>query len=164
MRNSAQSNKVALIPLFGCVGFFIFAGCESLQDTSFAPLEAKLESIPNGGAQYFVVVNSSGEALHNLKFWVDIWYNQAMTSIGNDPDTIPTRLPEMTYSCRGSVPDLESGQEVRFRRNFGMGAEGSVLYPVSRVQIAGNCDEGHFREDWQINSSGQLRPLGVGSQ
>ncbi len=40
-----------------------------------------------------------------------------------------------------------------------MGIEGRLLRPVSKVQIVGSCDEGSFRETWQIESSGQLEQI-----
>ncbi|HVU08634.1 MAG TPA: hypothetical protein VHG89_08850 [Verrucomicrobiae bacterium] len=150
------------VQILGCLGLVVLTGCESVQDTSFAPLEAKLEAIPGGGAQYFVVVNTSGKTLHDLKFWGNIWYND-VTFPENDLHGMPVHLPVITYSIRGSSPKLEPGQEVRFKRDMGASAEGSVLYPVSRVQIAGSCIEGHFREDWQINASGQLQSVGISS-
>ncbi len=142
--------------------FSMLTGCESLQDTSFAPLDAKLEPIPGGGAQYFVVVNASRQTLHNFRFSVDMWDDHAITFIGNDPTTIPIHLPAMTYRFTSSGSELKPGEVVHFRKDQGMGAEGPVLNPASRVQIAGSCDEGRFREDWQVNGSGQLQPIGTG--
>jgi len=138
-------------------------GCKSLQDTTFAPLDCKLERIPGESAQYVVVINTSGQTLHHIHFWGDMWYANAVTYIGNDPDSIPVRLPAMSYSLRGTDVQLEPGQVARFKRDLSPNsAECSIVYPVSRVQIAGSCDEGRFREDWQINGAGQLQPIGIG--
>jgi hypothetical protein len=145
-------------------GLADFTGCESLQDTSFAPLDCKLEPISGGGAQYFVLINTSGQTLHHLSLSGDIWYDQAITFIGNNPGSIPVRLPIITYKFNGSKLQLEPSKEIRIRRDLSpISAEGSILYPVSRVQIAGRCDEGSFREDWQINGAGQLQPMGIGA-
>jgi hypothetical protein len=45
-------------------------------------------------------------------------------------------------------------------RDRDLGSEIKILLPVSRVQIVGSCDEGRFRENWQITGSGQLQPMG----
>jgi len=146
----------------GCFNVALLTGCESLQSTSFAPFDAKLEPIPGGGAQYFVVINTSGRTLHNFRFSGDIQQSHAITNTDNNPSLyLPNRLPAMTYAFRGSGSKLEPGQEIRFRTFSGLGAEGSILYPVSEVQIAGSCDEGRFREFWQITGSGQLQRAGI---
>lgn len=67
----------------------------------------------------------------------------------------------MTDTLTSSGSELKPGQVVRFR-NPSTSAEIAILMPVSRVQIAGSCDEGRFREDWQITQSGQLQPVGTG--
>lgn len=161
MKNWIQSAWATVMMLSGCFALAILTGCESLQNTSFAPLDAKLEPTHSGGAQYLVVINTSGQTLHNFRFTGDIQNDNTITYMGNDPASyLPNRLPATTYIFRGSGAKLEPGQEVRFKTNFGMGAEGSILYPVSRVQIAGICDEGRFRESWQIIGAGQPQPIG----
>jgi hypothetical protein len=162
MKNWFQLARITVMLLPGCFYLAGLAGCESLQDTSFAPLDARLEPIPAGGADYFVVVNTSGQTLHNVRFWVDLWNDYYMTYTGNDPATIPIRRPTLTYQCMGSTSELKPGQVVRFRLYLRVGPEGPVLIPVSRVQIAGSCDEERFREDWQVTRSGQLQPVGAG--
>ena len=45
-------------------------------------------------------------------------------------------------------------------RDRDVNGEISILKPVSRVQIVGSCDEGRFREDWQVPGFGQLQRMG----
>src|ERR1035437_10719530 len=64
MKNWIQLARITVTLLAGCFGLAWLTGCESLQDTSFAPLDARLEPIPGGGAQHFVVVNTSRSEEH----------------------------------------------------------------------------------------------------
>jgi hypothetical protein len=156
MKNLIQLMRITVMLLSGCFGLAMLTGCESLQDTSFAPLEARLEAISGGGAQCFVVVNTSGQTLHNFRFGAYMWNDHTLTFTENDPSSLPNRLPVMTYKFMGSGSQWEPGRVQRFR-DLALGDEIKILKPVSRVQIVGSCDEGRFREDWQITGSGQLR-------
>jgi hypothetical protein len=160
MKSPIQLLRITIMLVVGFLGVADFTGCESIQDTSFVPLDCKLEPIPGESAQYIVLINTSGQTLHDIRFWGDMWYDQAMTY--NYNDQIPVRRPAIIYSFSGSNGQWDPGQVVRIRRNLSpISGEASILYPVSRVQIAGTCDEGPFREDWQINGAGQLQPMGV---
>lgn len=79
MKKWFQLARITVMLLTGCYGLAGLTGCESLQDTSFAPLGAKLEPIPGGGAHYFVAVNTSGQTLHNIHFEVVIWSGRVIT-------------------------------------------------------------------------------------
>ena len=34
-----------------------------------------------------------------------------------------------------------------------------IVEPITRVQVVGHCDEGHFRQEWMNTGSGELRPV-----
>jgi len=158
MKSRFQLAGVAEMLLPVCFGLIVLTGCKSLETTSFAPLDAKLEPADNGGAEYIVVINTSGQTLHNYRFSGQIQEGHAFIYLGNDPvSNLPSRLSTTTYVFMSSGAELKPGQEIRFRRNFGFGPEGSILYPVSQVQIGGECDEGRFRESWQVVASSQPR-------
>ena len=159
MKNWIQLARITVTLLAGCFGLAWLTGCESLQDTSFAPLDARLEPIPGGGAQHFVVVNTSGQVLHNFRFRAYMWDDRAITYTAGNNSPLPKRLPAMTYTSMGSGSEWEPGQVRRFR-DRDLNSEIAILKPVSRVQIVGSCDEGRFREDWQITGSGQLQRIG----
>jgi hypothetical protein len=145
--------------LYGFFSLAMLTGCQTFQDTSFAPLDAKLEPIHAGGAQHFILVNISGQALHNFRFRAYMWDDNTITYRAGDFSSLPNRLPAMTYTFDGSGSKWESGQVQRFvDRNIG--GEISILKPVSKVQIVGSSDEGRFREYWLINGVGQLLPVG----
>jgi hypothetical protein len=159
MKNWIQLARFTVTLLSRCLGLVWLTGCESLQDTSFAPLGARLEPIPGGGAQSFVMVNTSGQTLHHFRFRAYMWDDHTITYTPDDNSPFPKLLPAMTYTFMGSGSQWEPGQGQRFR-DRDLGGEIKILKPVSRVQIVGSCDEGHFREDWQITGSGQLQPMG----
>ena len=157
MKNLIQLAQITVMLLSGCFGLAIMTGCESLKDTSFAPLEARLEPISGGGAQHFVLINTSGQKLHNFRFGAYMWDDHALAFTGNDPfSSLPNRLPAITYRFMGSGPQWEPGQVQRFK-DRDLGGEIKILKPVSRLQIVGSCDEGRFREDWQVTGPGQLQ-------
>ena len=151
--------RITALLLAGCFGLVWLTGCETLQDTSFAPVDARLEPIPGGGAQYFVMVNTNGQTLHNVHFRAYMWDDRAITYTAGNNSSLPRRLPAMTYTFMGSGFEWDPGRMQRFR-DRDLGGEIKILKPVSRVQIVGSCDEGRFREDWQITGSGQLQPMG----
>jgi len=79
-----------------------------------------------------------------------------MTYTGDPNMSLPQRVPERTYTFMGSSAKWSPGAVVHFTpRNFA--GPGSLLRPVTSVKIVGTCDEGPFREEWQITSSGQLQ-------
>ena len=142
-----------------CLYLTTLTGCNTLQDTQFSPIDARLEPIQAGGAQHFVLVNSSSQELHHYHFRVCLWGKSTLEYVGNSTTSLPARVPERTYTCDGYGDKWQPGQVLHFR-DRDLGSEGRVLRPVSRVQIVGSCDEGVFREDWQINSFGQLQQVG----
>jgi hypothetical protein len=152
-RTKALALRVIRMLLSGCFGLAVLTGCESFQDTTFAPIKAVLEPV-TGGAQHFVVVNSSDQILHNYYFRVYMWDDHNLFYTWGDT---PRRRPAMTYTFTSSGTKWEPGEEQRFR-DWKMPSEMFILKPVSRVEIVGSCDEGQFRENWQINATGQLEP------
>jgi hypothetical protein len=159
LKNWVQLARITALLLAGCFGLVWLTGCETLQDTSFAPIDARLEPIPGGGAQYFVMVNTSGQTLHNVRFRAYMWDDRAITYTAGNNFAFPQRLPAMTYTFMGSGSEWNPGQMQRFR-DRDLGSEIKILKPVFRVQIVGNCDEGRFREDWRITGAGQLQRIG----
>jgi hypothetical protein len=162
MKNRIQLGRITVMLLAGCFGLVWLTGCETLQDTSFAPVDARLEPIPGGGAQYFVMVNTSGQTLHHVRFRAYMWDDRAITFTAGNNSAFPQRLPAMTYTFTGSSSEWHPGQVQRFK-DRDMDIEGAILKPVSHVQIVGSCDEGRFREDWRITGAGQLQRIGSDS-
>ena len=155
MTNRIQLVRLTMFLLSGGLSLALLTGCESLQDTTFAPAEVRLELVPAGGAQHFVVVNASGQTLHHYWFRAYVWDDQAIFYTGGLQANTPRRVRALTYTGTGSGPQWEPGKVLRFK-DWNLPSEGSIVKPVSRVQIVGSCDEGPFRENWQINASGQL--------
>jgi len=147
--------KIAFAGLSGFFGLLMVTGCESLQDTAFVPLTAKLEPVPRGGAQYLVAINSSGRTLHHVHFRAYLWDDQHLFYTGGNQPFTPRRLPAMTYSAIGSGDKWEPDEAMRFQ-NWNLPMQNPLLTPITRVQIVGSCDEGRFRETWRITPSGQL--------
>jgi hypothetical protein len=145
--------------LFGC-GLMVLSGCHTLQDTQFAPLAARLERDHPGNAQRIVLVNVSGQELHHFFFRGSLWGDSALTYTGDPSETLPQHISPETYTFIGSGDKLEPGQALHFKQRD-MGIEGRIIGRVTRIQVAGRCDEGSFREDWQINPDGQLRKTGT---
>ena len=79
MKNRIQLGRITVMLLAGCFGLVWLTGCETLQDTSFTPVDARLEPIPGGGAQGFVVINTSGQTLHHFRFRAYMWDDNAIT-------------------------------------------------------------------------------------
>jgi hypothetical protein len=149
--------------LAGGAGLVWLTGCQSLESTSFAPITARLETIPGGGAQHLVVVNTSGQVLHHYWFRAYMWDDNALVyGVGHHPD-IPRRMSEMTCSFIGSGEQWEPNEVIRFKDFRVQDKEGTIYFPVSRVQIVGRCDEGRFRENLAITPSGQLQLEGAAS-
>jgi hypothetical protein len=159
LKNWIQLARIAALLLAGCFGLVWLTGCETLQDTAFAPVDARLEPIPGGGAQCFVMVNTSGQTLHHVRFRAYMWDDRAITYTAGNNAAFPQRLPAMTYTFTGSGSEWGPGQARRFR-DRDMDSEIKILLPVSRVQIVGSCNEGRFREDWRITGPGQLQRIG----
>ena len=147
--------KCALF-LFACLSVIMFSGCRSV-DTTFIPLEPKFESVPMGGAQTIVLVNTSGRPLYNVKFRAYVWgnNNNQMTAADNF-STLPESIPNLTHSFRGFAGKLQPGEVIHFTDQR-TGGPSRILQPVTRVQVEGSCDEGPFREEWRPDNSGQLR-------
>lgn len=161
MKHLIRPTWAAVMALSAGIALVLSSGCASLQNTSFAPLAAKLESTGSGGSQYLVVINTSGQTLHHYHFTGEIQNNDTLMYMGNSSfSQLPNRVPATTYVVRGSGEVLEPGQEVRFRTQSGSGVQGSIRFPVSSLQISGSCDEGPFRQGWQADRAGQLQPFG----
>jgi|HubBroStandDraft_2_1064218.scaffolds.fasta_scaffold374552_1 hypothetical protein len=154
MKRSMKSIWLGVPFISFCV--VLLAGCHSLQDTQFAPLEARLELGHSGGAQYLVVINSSGQELHNVHFRGYMWGDSPMTYTGDPNTSLPQRVPQETYTFIGSSSRWSPGAVVHFK-DRDMDRPGIILRPVTSVKIVGTCDEGPFREEWLITSSGQLQ-------
>ena len=157
MKNWIQLARVIVMSLSGCFGLAVSTGCESLQDTAFAPVKAELEPV-TGGAQHFVVINSSTQTLHNFRFRAYMWNDHNVFYTGGDMPLTPRHRPAMTYTFTSSGTKWEPGEMRRFR-DWKQPDEIFILKSVSRVQIVGSCDEGQFREDWQVNGTGQLERI-----
>lgn len=145
--------------LLGGLGLMVFTGCNTLRDTTFAPVDVRLEPGNAGGAQHVVLVNTSGQELHNFTFRGSVWGDSSLTYTGDPFDTLPQRVPAETYTFTGSGGKWEPGQAVHLRERD-LGIEGRILRPVTRVQIVGHCDEGSFREDWHMTRAGQWQRIG----
>jgi hypothetical protein len=160
---SPIGTKVAIL-LVG-IGLVFAAGCESTKTTSFAPLDLKLEPPPQGGAPSLVVINTSGQTLHHLRFTGDIQNNNTLTyPVDNFAPQLPNRGPMTTYVIRAFDATLESGQTMRFRTQSGQGVEVSIKIPASDILISGTCDEGSFREGWRISTTGEVQRAGGSSK
>jgi len=124
------------------------AGCQTQTpgSASFAPFDARLELVPGGGARHFVVINTSGEELHNYSFSAYMW---------NDMTARPFRNETHRFMASGAV--LEPGQALRFHGS--RTTEEVIADPVSRVEIVGHSTEGSFRQAWRYNDSDQLEPI-----
>ena len=158
--------KNNIIYLFLSMGIMILSGCETYNGTKFAPLGARLESAGYGGAQSMVLVNSSGQTLHNVRFRAYMWGQNQLVNSPQQPyvlasnSSLPNRVPAQTYIFSGSAVKMDPGEAIHFR-NRDTGGEARILQPVTKVQIVGNCDEGAFRETWLMGGRGQLELAGV---
>lgn len=141
------------------------SGCQTTNDTKFAPLDARLESLNHGGAQSMVLVNSSGQALHNVSFRA---YVSLQSQLVNSPQPyllvsasgLPQRIPVQNYTFSGSSDKLDPGEVIHFKDRY-TGGESRILQPVTKIQIVGSCDEGAFRETWVRDGNGQLQLVGA---
>jgi hypothetical protein len=129
-------------------------GCQTSGSSRFAPFSAKLESIRGSPAQYFFVVNTSGQELHNYKYTAYL-YSELLRR-----DPLVRNLPIRKDIASGSR--LRPGQVMRFR-SFDKAIQDPLVQPITRVLIVGHCDEGRFRQQWMTTISGELRPVGGAS-
>jgi hypothetical protein len=141
--------------LLACLGAMILSGCQS-QNTEFTPLEPRLQPAQLGGAQTLVLINTSGRPLYDVQFRVYMWGKNLTTSTGDNFSIIPQSVPQLIYTLEGHSSKLEPGGVIHFTDRH-TGGEARILRPVTRVQLTGSCDEGPFREEWQMNEDGQLR-------
>ena len=157
--------KKIVLFLFLCIGLGLWSGCQSFQGTQFAPLDARLGFAGNGGGRSLVLVNSSGQALHNVYFQAYMWckgqptQNQQPTllmSVNEQPEPVPTQ----TYTFTGSSAKLGPGETIHTVGNNTVG-DNQILESVTKVQVSGKCDEGAFRETWLMSDNGQLELVGV---
>src|SRR5437899_3788145 len=114
-------------------------GCQSLKPTPFAPLSARLEPVPGSAAKYFVLTNTSGQELHNFRYSAYL-YSELLRR-----HPFVRRLPVRQWVASGS--SLKAGQVMRFKP-FDKEIQDPIVEPITRVQVVGHCDEGHFRQDW----------------
>ena len=128
----------------------VLMGCQGPQYTSFAPVNARLEPVPGGGAQYFLLINTSGRELHNVSLSAYLWDEHTESLISRQQ---PCRRYE------GSGSSWPAGKAQRFRP-LGMHVEDPITQPVTRAEVVGHCDEGYFRQAWVGTESGQLQPVG----
>jgi len=72
---AARLTRFPVILLSGCFILTWLTGCESVNNTGtqFSPVAAKMEAVSGGGAQHFVLVNDSGQELHNVRFSAYMW-------------------------------------------------------------------------------------------
>ena len=163
MKNGVRHARFQLMLTAGCVGLAWLTGCQSLQPTSFAPLEVRLETIPGGGAQHLTAINTSGQALHHYWVRIYIWNDQTLFFEGGQGANATRRFPAMTYTCTASGDRWDPNQIMRFKDFNIRDTEGTIFFPVSRLQIVGRCDEGRFREYWEVSPSGQLQLVSTNS-
>jgi len=158
--------KKIFVFLFLCMGLGMWNGCQTYHGTKFAPLEATLEAGGDGGARSLALVNSSGQALHNVQVWGKSQLAEGQITQSQQPYQLtsaseqPLQASALTYSFEGSAAKLDPGEAIHFRGNDTLG-ESRVLESVTKVQITGSCDEGEFRETLLINGNGQLELVGV---
>jgi hypothetical protein len=127
-------------------------GCQSPKPTPFAPLSARLEPVPGSAAQYFVLTNTSGQELHNFRYSAYL-YSELLRR-----HPFVRSVPIRQFVASGS--SLRAGQVMRFRP-VDMEIQDPVVQPITRVQVVGHCDEGHFRQEWMNTESGELRLVGT---
>jgi hypothetical protein len=163
VKNRVRRARFQLLLGTGCAGLVWLTGCQSLQPTAFAPVEARLEPVPGGGAQRLVAVNTSGHVLHHYRFRAYMWDDQAVFYSAGQAPNVPRRMPAMTYTFMSSGNAWRPDEVMRFMDFNIRDQEGTIFYPVSRLQIVGRCDEGRFREHSEMNSSGQLQVVGTNS-
>jgi hypothetical protein len=132
-------------------------GCQSTKTPSFAPLDVKLSSPAVGGARALVVINTSGQTLHHLRFTGEIQNNHMLSyPPDNFSPGLPNRVAATTYVIRATDATLAPGQAMRFRTQSGHGAEGALQIPASDILISGKCDEGSFRQGWRVSATGEV--------
>jgi hypothetical protein len=132
----------------------LLTGCKTPAYTSFAPFDARLESVPNSVAKYLVFVNISEQELHNFSFSAYLWDDHS-------EDRFRSGRPIQRYM--GSGARLMPGQMIRFHPQ-GLGIEAPLQQNVSRLEIIGHSREGDFRELWRSTPSGNLQLVPVSPQ
>ena len=151
--------KRGAIFLFLCLGFMFWNGCQTFEDTQFAPLEPRLGRFKGGGMQYIVLVNTSGKELNNVSIHANMWgENDLVETRSTFGGTgLPDRdTPHPFYLVWGSDSKISPGEVIHFRDRY-LGGESIFIRLVYKVQIIGKCDEGRFRETWVIGNTNQFR-------
>ncbi len=154
MKNWLKAIRMAPKMLFACFGITFLIGCQGPKCTSFAPLDFRLEPIPGGGARYPVVVNNSGQVLHNCRFTANLWNYDV-----HNPRYRSMPIGEFS----GSIPEWAPGVKLPFEKRFQPGSPLHFNEYLTTVQIIGQCDEGQFRQIWERTKSGDLKPVGISS-
>ena len=122
------------------------AGCATRTDSTFSPIELRLEPT-SGGAQFLVLRNNSGQELRNYELSVHLWSEHSLR----------LRWRESPFErCDASGASWPPGKALRFRA-FRKGMENPITEPISRVEVVGHCDMGRFHQVWLGDDSGQLR-------
>ncbi len=126
-------------------------GCQSVKPTAFRPLEAKLEPVSGGVADYFVLVNASGHELRNYHLSAYLW---------TDRDRNALRQNQPFRHCFASGASWAAGGVLHFRvwEQF---VQAPVIVPLSKIEVVGHCDEGSFCQFWKATESGQLVAAGT---
>src|SRR5215831_12610764 len=124
-------------------------GCQTTSEKAFRPIEVQLETA-SGGAQYLIVSNISGQELHNYQFSVHLWSEHS-------PRLGWPERPFGRYDASG--PSWAPGKVLRFRM-LHSSMENPIREPISRVEVVGHCEQGHFRQSWVAKDFRQLRPSG----
>jgi hypothetical protein len=125
----------------------VLAGCQSTKYTEFKPVNAWLEPAGNGAVRHLVLVNASGQDLHNVTLSAYLWGR----NFGANSMNVP-------YGTHGSYANWAAGEESRAHM-LGMGVEVSLSEGVAKLEVVGHCDEGYFRQGWTATESGFLQPL-----
>jgi hypothetical protein len=152
MRKTTTPNTLicgAQAALLGCC--LALTGCQGLKPTAFAPLDARLEPVPGGGARYLVLVNTSDKDLHNCSFSVYAW---------NERQQNPVAAASPLGSGQGSIRLWQAGEAGRFNER-GKGIQFPFNTLVTKLQLVGHCDEGPIRQVWRLEESGELGRAGV---
>ena len=136
---------LAIVALLLLVG----VGCATSKPREFAPFDARFETVPGGGAQHLVLINTSGRHLHNFRFAAHVWNEHSRY-------WLQQRRPFRDY--QGSGAELPVAKPIRFRL-VGLGVEDSLVEPVTRLEVVGHCDEGKFHQVWTVTEVDHLQPV-----
>src|SRR5438477_1606346 len=89
------------------LGLALVSGCQTSKYTSFAPFSARLEHVPGGGAERFVLMNTSGLELHNYHYTAYVWTDSHLRH------PIDRQMPISSFRDSGSK--LVADKPIRFK-------------------------------------------------